>query len=319
MIKREQIYDGAIEDVISAILNGMDWSQSIDSESYLYKNKCDDIDNPKLNTPSKVIVLPSDAEEQISRYPVRLRDVLGRPDIEDNETEQPDLGRYGLPKYVLENNEYHWPEFSWPRFDSGDSNDILGAYFKMNPRGRIELYAGPLTWCFWDLIFGLNKEFNITRSQLRNLAKIWVNKTLVHERFHHLIDVLMVLFGTHKFKNRLVEEALAVAMSYHVNTYDEYGVEKEFRKVNDPVTKEFLNRAYAYTAPGYRDWRIYSRSHVGLETRIYVIHPRAQLILGDSQDNNFYPYDFIETLIGFDSENFDLSRTDGVDVFLVHS
>jgi hypothetical protein len=162
-------------------------------------------------------------------------------------------------------------------FEEGEC-DLLGAYFRMNPRGRIELYRSALTSCFWQLTLQLLEKSGITQWQLSRLAEAWVEKTLVHEEFHHRVDVLMVLFGTHSFKDRLLEEALAVACSQK-HILRRGGSVGHWDNIQEGLRNTFLDCAYRYSAPGYRDWKKYEGREWRAATVSYVIHPNAQRLI----------------------------------------
>ena len=171
---------------------------------------------------SPVITLSPQAESQIRKMgPVlgHSRE-LGEDEWSDDEEE------YGA--YTGQKSNTYW----------------LGCYYRMSPRGRIELY-----------------------------------QTLHHEEFHHHIDVIMVLFGTRQFKDRLKEEAMAVAHSHEQVSRNGSGLGWWWDKVPKVLRKDFLDKAYVYTAPGYRDWSQYPHYRKGDHVTTYVIHPNAIRLL----------------------------------------
>ena len=180
--------------------------------------------------------------------------------------------------------------------------DLLGAYFRMKPRGRIELYRGPLSSCFWQMVPKLVDQFPVTAWQLSRLAEAWVQKTLKHEEFHHHIDVLMVLFGTHAFKDRLLEEALAVACS-HNDVSRRGGSVFYWDNLPEPLKAHFLDSAYRYSAPGYRDWKKYEGWEWKNATIGYVIHPNAQRLIEMASGEPFQGSHMMRHMFDYDSSN----------------
>lgn len=179
--------------------------------------------------------------------------------------------------------EDEWPddeeEFGASR---GQASNMywLGRYYQMSPRGRIELNQTNLTAYFWQLVLELLPNHQITAWQLTRLAEATVAKTLRHEEFHHHIDVMMVLFGTRQFKDRLKEEAMAVAHSHEEVSHRGSGLGWWWDKVPEALRKDFLEKAYVYTAPGYRDWSKYQHSfRMEEHVQAYVIHPNATRLL----------------------------------------
>jgi hypothetical protein len=155
----------------------------------------------------------------------------------------------------------------------------LGRYYQMSPRGLVELNQTNLTAFFWQLMLELLPHHRITAWQLSRLAEATVAKTLRHEEFHHHIDVMMVLFGTRQFKDRLKEEAMAVAHSHEQVSWGGSGPSQWWDKVPKVLRKDFLDKAYVYTAPGYRDWSQYQHYRMRDHVATYVIHPNAIRLL----------------------------------------
>lgn len=198
---------------------------------------------------------------------------------EHNDKEWQDGSQYiSIPQDSLDQIESLEPRLGHLLEQQGEC-DLLGAYFQMDPRGQIELYCSALSSCFWQLALQLLDKFQISAWQLSRLAEAWVEKTIEHEKFHHRIDMLMVLFGTHPFKDRLLEEALAVACSYQRVSRSGGSYFWWWDKLPEDLRTSFLDCAYRYTAPGYRDWKIH-QDRIWVDSTIsYVVHPNAKRLL----------------------------------------
>ncbi len=164
----------------------------------------------------------------------------------------------------------------------GEDNEkiVLGVYYSMSPRGKIVLYWERIGSFFWHIISELmnNKKHKITAYQLLKLAEATVAKTAYHEMFHHKSDVLTILFGTRK--EYLREEAFAVAASYFEVEWNGGGWNTGWDSVPKKLREDFLNLAYQYSAPGYRDWvNFKDRRDYEKQLLEYVIHPTALRLL----------------------------------------
>lgn len=157
---------------------------------------------------------------------------------------------------------------------------LLGCYFAMRPRGQIALDFRGLRAFFWQvLVEVLADNQQMTAWQLSRLADATVWKTLCHEQFHHMIDVLMLLFGTHQYGDRLHEEALAVAYSHHEISQGGGGRTKDWFGLPPALRNSFLDHAYRHTAPGYRDWPKFAGLDWKDATLKYVMHPNVRSLI----------------------------------------
>lgn len=171
--------------------------------------------------------------------------------------------------------------------ESGEEggNVALGRYFKMAPRGSIELYWEPIGSFFWHIaVKMLRRHPNITAYQLSRLAAATVAKTALHEMFHYHADVLTILFRSRRrFPD---EEAFAVAASYHA-VASRTGRIGWWKGVPDTLREDFLDLAYHYDAPGYRDWVNY-KDHLDYEAGVfeYLVHPAVFRLLKAASPNS---------------------------------
>jgi hypothetical protein len=117
--------------------------------------------------------------------------------------------------------------------------------------------------------------------ELKRLATVAVHKTYTHERFHFFCDVSRHLLGG--AKDRMTEEALAVASSFHA-------IEAARGQWNSPAGllgnapyRLFLDRIYAFSAPGYRDWINYQSKPAFEDGMVrYLVSPTKLLFLTSS-------------------------------------
>ncbi len=178
---------------------------------------------------------------------------------------------------------------------SGPPIWVLGRYFRMGPPAKIELYVKQIGIFFWQLLVDLmTRHSDITAFQLSRLADAAVAITLVHELFHCHSHQLTVLFNTGS-RNRLREEALAVAASwYEVSRRDGFymlsmrGGSEPMLNMDIPkvLHEDFLNIAYQYTAPGYRDWHLFKTRPAFCQGVFeHVVHPSSQYIQSEGGDH----------------------------------
>lgn len=137
-------------------------------------------------------------------------------------------------------------EENFPQIFDGTSN-CLGTYRRMRSPGLITLNLDNIQVFFWSIICSLacEKGYIFTREKIEELAKICILKTLYHELFHHAIDAQRYFLNDYQY-DYFLDEALAVACSRHL-----VGFEAQF---NLPFVSDFLDLAYAYEQPGYKDW-----------------------------------------------------------------
>ena len=125
--------------------------------------------------------------------------------------------------------------------------NLLGTYQSMQSPGIITLNMNNIQIFFWSIICTLScqKGYVFTREKIEELAKLCILKTLYHELFHHVIDAQKYFLADYRY-DYYIDEALAVACSRHM-----VGFEAKF---NLPYVSDFLDLAFSYSQPGYRDW-----------------------------------------------------------------
>jgi len=150
-----------------------------------------------------------------------------------------------------------------PEMVLASEDDILGTYRPMHSPGVVTLYWDRIGGFMWHTLLELAREgFVVGQADAINLAQLAVHKTWTHELFHHACDVGRHLFGGSCEHDR--EEALAVAWSHRRVTRRYAGRRHIPRRprfddrVNPGLTGAFIERAWRYTAPGYRDWARFS-------------------------------------------------------------
>lgn len=140
-----------------------------------------------------------------------------------------------------------------------EGEEILGSYRHMSSPGLITLYSRAIGSLFWHTVQDLYQhDYYMRPSDLRQMARFTVLKTYRHEQFHHFCDVSRRLFGSSRDHD--VEEALAVAWSYHQVQEEHKDGRTAVGKMYLPVYRELITRIYRYTSPGYRDWVNYQTS-----------------------------------------------------------
>jgi hypothetical protein len=129
----------------------------------------------------------------------------------------------------------------------------------MKSPGRIVLYWERIGSVFWHIVLDLNnKGYYIDKGNLSHMAFLAVTQVHAHEHFHHFCDVCRHLFDCVYDKN--IEEALAVAWSYHEVIEKRSDGRSVFATIYTPLYRELIQRLFDYRAPGYRDW-------VGFQTK----------------------------------------------------
>lgn len=132
----------------------------------------------------------------------------------------------------------------------------LGTYTPMSSPGKITLYRDNIGGFFWELVYLLAYDgLRIAPDQLKCLQSAMVYITFEHELFHHYCDIFRSL--TSSAKDRLEEEALAVAWSWH-RLHEHPSL---LAILPDEVKSAFLKIRFNYTAPGYQDWSKYQHRH----------------------------------------------------------
>jgi hypothetical protein len=151
--------------------------------------------------------------------------------------------------------------------------NTLGTYRRMRSPGLITINIDNMQIFFWSIICELSckNRYTLTREKIEELARLCILKTLYHELFHHFTDVQSYI--TRKFRyDYFTEEALAVACSRHMVGFEAQN--------NTPFVSDFLNLAYSYTMPGYRDWVDYKSDEqflLKLSEYIEIIDPLSQM------------------------------------------
>ena len=151
------------------------------------------------------------------------------------------------------------------------SSILLGSYQSMHSQGIVTLYSSNLTNFFWRLVLDIDvalPTWNWRQEDFKMLAEWVANQTYYHERFHHSMDGLRLLFDVQTFDS-LQEEALAVAYSRYSLNQDAWNKLRDLNvsvkmpfNLEVPAERvlrgEFLRLAFCYTSPGYRDWQQYA-------------------------------------------------------------
>jgi hypothetical protein len=131
--------------------------------------------------------------------------------------------------------------------------DVLGTYRPMKSPGMITLYWDKIGSVFWRGVVEMRRAgLPVEHRDLKRLATVAVYKTYSHERFHFFCDVTRRLFGGQI--DHLDEEALAVAASYHAIEGARSQWNSSAGLLGEAPYRFFVQRIFAYTAPGYRDW-----------------------------------------------------------------
>ena len=134
-----------------------------------------------------------------------------------------------------------------------DSMEPLGTYHRMSSKGRITLYWKNIGSFFWHTIYDMiNDGIRFNKNDMYYMNLVVVDKTYFHERFHHFCDVCSHMFGSGF--HRYMEEALAVAWSYHSIGWARSDGRTCESRLPKHIYNELMDRIYQYTARGYRDW-----------------------------------------------------------------
>jgi hypothetical protein len=132
-------------------------------------------------------------------------------------------------------------------------SDVLGCYYPMQSPGRIALDSTVIGSLFWHTALDMQQQgLHIERRDMPLMAAVTVQKTSLHETFHHFADVARHLFGG-SFDHE-AEEALAVACSYRDLVEMRGDWRSKPARLHGLLFRELVTRLYRYTAPGYRDW-----------------------------------------------------------------
>ncbi len=134
-------------------------------------------------------------------------------------------------------------------FSIDDDSNWLGCYQPMKSPGKIYFNFNSLTQFYWYVYLKMSKGGTKPVNQ-KVLKKRIFNKTLYHELFHYYSDFMRNITNS-KF-NHLEEEALAVACAYR-------SASNHTNLMPGPELSLFYDIAYAYTSPGYKDYK----KHVG--------------------------------------------------------
>ncbi len=150
--------------------------------------------------------------------------------------------------------------------------NTLGTYRRMRSPGLITINIDNMQIFFWSIICELSckNRYTFTREKIEELARLCILKTLYHELFHHFTDVQSYISRNFRY-DYFTEEALAVACSRHMVGFEAQN--------NTPFVSDFLNLAYSYTIPGYRDWVDYKSDEqflLKLSEYIEIIDPLSQ-------------------------------------------
>ena len=156
---------------------------------------------------------------------------------------------------------------------------ILGTYSAMSSPGVVSLCLDHLKDFFYSLVKrSLLAGYNISKKELKPIAKLVVYKTYWHELFHFDCDVLRHLFGGHIDPN--IEEALAVARAWARITAEK---DYKFWEIKKLQLFEFIViEAFKYTSAGYRDWVDYSDENDFQHALLRYINPPSSSFLGSN-------------------------------------
>ncbi|MCX6359568.1 MAG: hypothetical protein NT029_07180 [Armatimonadetes bacterium] len=143
-----------------------------------------------------------------------------------------------------------------PEVIHASERDILGSYRPMQSPGVITLHWKVIGSLFWHSVLDMQRGgLYIEQRGIEVMAWMAVQKTYLHETFHHYTDVARHLFGG--AYSQLEEEALAVACSYR-DLADLRGDPRgKSARLSGLLFRELMLRLYRYTAPGCRDWVMY--------------------------------------------------------------
>jgi len=134
-----------------------------------------------------------------------------------------------------------------------EGEEILGSYRHMSSPGLITLHIRAIGSLFWHTVLDLYQHnYYIRQTDLKQMVRLTALKTYRHEQFHHFCDVSRRLFSSPSHHG--IEEALAVAWSYHQVEEEHKDARTTVGKLYLPVYRELIARIYRYSSPGYRDW-----------------------------------------------------------------
>jgi len=155
---------------------------------------------------------------------------------------------------------------------------ILGTYSAMSSPGVVSLCLDHLKDFFYSLVKrSLLAGYDISKKELKLIAKLVVYKTYWHELFHFDCDVLRHLFGGHIDPN--IEEALAVARAqWRIRSFNGY----KFLGISQDLFDFIVSEAFKYTSPGYKDWVNYSNENDFQHALLRYINPPSSSFLGSN-------------------------------------
>ena len=146
-----------------------------------------------------------------------VKRILEMVDLEEGGQSQDPLGKDGdagtsiqIPDQMVRVIQSMNPH---PEVVKNEGDDILGLYRPMSSPGQITLRWDSIGSLFWHTVLDMQRQpLYMERRDLEPMATLVVQKTYVHEGFHHFADVARRLFGGQYDRDR--EEALAVACSH---------------------------------------------------------------------------------------------------------
>ena len=173
--------------------------------------------------------------------------------------------------FLSEKNDVIFRDYS--REISDERLNTLGTYRRMQSPGVLTIHVDNMQIFFWSIIFELSckNRYTFTREKIEELARLCILKTLYHELFHHFTDVQSYITRMFHY-DYFMEEALAVACSRHMVGFEAQN--------NTPFVSDFLNLAYSYSLPGYRDWVDYKSDEqflLTLSEYIGITNPLVQM------------------------------------------
>ena len=176
--------------------------------------------------------------------------------------------------------------------------NLLGSYTSMSSPGRLVLYRKNLRDFFWSVVVDVlyqDPTICISKNDLKNTAYVIVRKTCWHEKFHFCCDVFRHLFAS-SFDS-LTEEALAVAYSRQKILAERQNRTTSIAKIHSHFFGLVMEKAFAYTSPGYRDWPKYIDQEVfGQKLLEYAMKPRG-VLASNGVNLSDLPRGMIESLL----------------------
>jgi hypothetical protein len=182
-------------------------------------------------------------------------DEMGQVIIDPESIDAPDLDDFFNPDPDVIDEEYSG--FSWP-VSQPPQPFLLGIYYPMSSPGHVVLFTRNIQLFYRSLLREvLRRVPSISKPDMETAVRLVVLKTYYHECFHFDCDLLRRLFGKGQ-RDRLMEEALAVAWSRMQVAKDRSQWNTGIGRMNALVYNLFVRLAYQYRSAGYCDWPLYA-------------------------------------------------------------